>query len=117
MNERLNQWLTQFAQVAGVQACAVRYPDQSTFTETREASFSREALENAWRCVADTFQVLKHYRAPALHLRWIFQHSLLYCLTRPDGICLLVFTTRKPQELDAPRLQSLFEEFYEFAVD
>ena len=68
-------------------------------------------MENAWRCVADTFEVLKHHRSPALHLRWVFEQALLYCVFRPDGVCLMVFTTRKPQELDATGLQTMFEEF------
>jgi hypothetical protein len=115
MKDRFNQWLSQHAQVAGVQACALRYPDQTSFTEVRASNFSRDALENAWRCVADTFQVLKHYRVPAADLRWTFEHSLLYCLNRPDGVYLLAFTTRKAAELDAPGLQRLFVEFQEFA--
>ena len=35
-------------------------------------------------------------------------------LTRPDGICLMVFTTRKAPELDAAGLQAMFTEFQDF---
>jgi hypothetical protein len=111
MKEQFNEWLKQQAQVAGLQACGLRYPDQSTFTEVRDLGFTREGLENAWRGVADTFEVLKHQQSPALHLRWVFEQSVLDCLTRPDGIVLMVFTTRKPQELDVAGLQALFMEF------
>ncbi len=114
MKERLNQWLTERAGVAGVQACGLRHADHSTFTQVRAPDFAPEGVENAWRCVADTFQVLKHHRFPAVNLRWVFEHALLYCLTRPDGICLMVFTTRKAPELDAAGLQAMFTEFQDF---
>lgn len=114
MKEQLNQWLTARAPVAGVQVCGLRHPDGTTFTERRELNFTPEAAENAWRCVADTFQVLKHHRLPALSLRWVFEASLLHCRMRPDGTCLMVFTTRKPQDLDLAALQALFDEFERF---
>lgn len=115
MKERLNQWLAERASVTGVQACGLRHADHSTFTQSRSTDFAPEALENGWRCVADTFQVLRHHRLPAVNLRWVFENSLLYCLTRPDGACLMVFTTRKAQDLDAAGLQAMFSEFQELA--
>jgi hypothetical protein len=114
MKEHLHQWLSQRAEVPGVHACGLRFPDHTTSTHIREPSFPPDALENAWRTVADTFQVLKHHHLPAVNLRWVFEHALLYCLTRPDGTCLMVFTTRKAQELDAAGLQAMFVEFQSF---
>jgi len=111
MKEQLNQWLSQHAQIAGIQACGLRHPDQTTFTEVREFEFTLEALENAWRCVADLFQVARHHGCPAAYLRWSFDQSNLYCLTRPDGTCLMAFVTPKPNELDSVGLQAMFEEF------
>ncbi|MBI5387383.1 MAG: hypothetical protein HZA90_22200 [Verrucomicrobia bacterium] len=111
MNDPLHQWLAERAQTPGVQACGLRYPDHTTVTHSTAPNFPPDALENAWRCVADTFQVLKHHRLPAVHLRWVFEHALLYCLTRPDGVCLTVFTSRKAQEVDAAALQAMFTEF------
>ena len=114
MKEQLQQWLSERADVPGIQACGLRFSDHTTCTQIREPSFSPDALENAWRTVADTFHVLKHHRLPAVNLRWVFEHALLYCLTRPDGICLMVFTTRKAQELDAASLEAMFEAFQNF---
>ncbi len=111
MKDQLNQWLSQRAQLAGLQACGLRHPDQTTFTEVREFEFTLEALENAWRCVADLYQVARHQDCPAAYLRWAFDQSNLYCLTRPDGTCLMAFTTPKASELDAAGLQALFEDF------
>ncbi len=111
MSEQLNQWLSQRAQVAGLQAAGLRYPDQTTFTEVREVEFTREALENAWRCVADLYQVARHQGCPASYLRWSFDQSNLYCLTRADGTCLMAFASPKASELDVAGLESLFEDF------
>lgn len=114
MRARLNQWLAARASVAGVQACGLRHADHSTFTQSHVPDFPPDGLENTWRCVADTFQVLKHHRFPAVNLRWVFEHALLYCLTRPDGTCLMVLITRKAQELDGAGLQAMFDEFQNF---
>jgi hypothetical protein len=111
MSEQLNQWLSQRAQLKGLQACGLRHPDQTTFTEVRELEFTREALENAWRCVADLLQVARHQGCPAAYVRWSFDQSNLYCLARPDGTCLMAFTAAKANELDTTGLQAMFEEF------
>lgn len=111
MNEPSNDWLARCVRVRGVWACGWRGPDHSLVAHTVAPDFPLERLEHAWRCVADTFQVLRHHRLPALCLRWTFEHALLFCLMRPEGTSLMVFTTRKPQDLDLEQLQALFDEF------
>ena len=111
MKDQLNQWLSQRAQAAGIQACGLRYSDQTTVTEVRQLDFTREALENAWRCVDDLFQVARHHGCPAAYLRWSFDQSNLHCLARADGTCLMAFTTSKAHELDTAALQAMFEDF------
>ena len=95
MKEQLNQWLASCAPVAGVQALGLRHPDRTTSTRIVDPAFSAEGLENAWRSVGDTFQVLRHHQCAAVLLRWSFDQSLLHGLERPDGACLMVFTTRR----------------------
>ncbi len=111
MNQPLNQWLSRRAQVTGLQAAGLRHPDQTTFTELRELEFTREALENAWRCVDDLFQVARHQGHPATYLRWSFDQSHLHCLSRADGTCLMAFVTSKANELDVAGLEALFQDF------
>jgi hypothetical protein len=111
MNDAFQQWFGQRASIAGVQVLGLRHLDQATSTRIEDPTFPIDGVENAWRCVADTFQVLQHRGCPAINLRWVFEHSLLYCLRRPDGACLMVFATPKAQELDAAGLQALFLEF------
>ena len=64
MKASLNQWLEQTAPVPGVLAWGVRHSDQSASSRAFAPAFSEAALENAWRCVADALQVLKHNRLP-----------------------------------------------------
>jgi len=111
MNEELNRWLSQRARIGGIQACGLRHPDQTTFTEVRELEFTREALENAWRCADDLFHVARHQGLPAAYVRWSFDQSSLHCLTRSDGTCLMAFISPKASELDVPGLEALLEDF------
>jgi hypothetical protein len=111
MKEALSQWLSERPPLEGVQATGLRDADATTATRIADPSFAHEGVENAWRCVADTFEVLRHHHCEAYSLRWRFEHSALHCLLRPDGICLMVLTTSKLQELDLAGLENLFREF------
>jgi hypothetical protein len=112
MNETVNRWLEEMAPVAGVLACGVRHPDQTSVTRSWSAHYSEAALENAWRCVADAFQVLKLNRLPGERMRWVYAQALLYCERRKDGVCFAFFTARDPQEVDLPGVVRLIEEFH-----
>jgi hypothetical protein len=116
MSDSLQQWFSQHASVAGVQVLGLRQSDQTTATRIEDPSFSIEGVENAWRSVADTFEVLQHRGCAATQLRWVFEHSLLYCLRRPDGACLMAFATPKAREMDPAGLQALFLEFQNLAA-
>ncbi len=116
MSPDFKTWLGRRAQVAGVQACGVRLGGETLAAEVWEPDFSHHGLESAWRCVVDTFQVLRYYQAPAFHLRWLFEQSQLHCLSRDDGACLMVFVTRKPHDLDAAGLEAMFAEFQQLGA-
>ena len=111
MKDALNQWLRQCDPVTGVLACGVRHTDQTTATRAFDPAFSETALENAWRCVGDTLQVLKHHRLPTEQMRWTFENALLFCALRPDGACLAVFISNDPQAVDTGALERMFAEF------
>src|SRR5438874_135824 len=110
MKEVINQWLQRNAPLPGLLACGVRYPDE-TFSIPPNRNFPRENLENALRCVADTFQVVKMNQFPNEYLRWIYQNALLYCMKRRDGALLAVFTSREPDSVDIDALGKMLGEF------
>lgn len=111
MKETLNLWLSRHARLPGVLACLLRYPDGTVFAQAWADGFAGRSFEHVARGLADTFQVLQFNRIPAMHLRWVYQHALLYCARRADGTCLAVFTAREGGQTDPQALQELFEGF------
>ena len=97
MKETFKEWMVQNPRVDGVLACGVRFPGV--------------ALENAWRCMADAYQVLTLHRLSAVRMRWVYETALLHCARRHDGIILGLFTSRNPDEVDAAGLEQLFASF------
>ena len=111
MKDLLNEWIGQVGAVPGVLACGVRHADQSARSRSFSQDFSELALENAWRCVGDAFQVLRHNQLPTEQMRWAYENAMLFCALRPDGACLAVFTCKDPQAVDAEGVERLFTEF------
>lgn len=111
MKEVVEEWLGRQAQVVGVLACGVRLPDEAFLMQTPAAGYPRESLENALRCVADTFEVLKLNEFPHQQLRWVFQNALLYCVGRGDGAYLGILTGRDPGQVDLPGIERMVQEF------
>jgi hypothetical protein len=111
MNNSFNSWLKTNTQLPGITACAVRYPDKSTFTRVYSTEISEETAENALRCVADTFSALKNQKFLGQRLRWVFENSLLHCVSRTDGVCLGIFTGKDPNAPAPDKLDRLISEF------
>ena len=111
MKARLQQRLPEFGRVAGVQACGLLFPDQTHFSLGFEPSFTPEALQNACGGIAETIRHLGQQGVPPSRMQWVYEHFLLHCAQRPDGICLVVFCTRKPKQLDAAALEKQMTEF------
>ena len=111
MKESTNLWLSSAARLPGVLACGVRYPDNSTFTQSWAEGFAPERLDNALRCVADTFQVLNLNRVPATSVRWVYEQAFLYCARRSDGICLGIFCTKDLQQKSPGAIERLLADF------
>ena len=111
MKEILKHWLAERTHIMGVLACGIRFPDKTSLTQSWSEEFTPEALENAWRCVSDTFQVLKINFFPNEEIRWVYENAFLYCGRRNDGICLAIFTSRDPQVFDQEMIERLIVEF------
>lgn len=111
MREHINNWLTEKSKVAGVLACGIRSADRKTFTRTQSTQFSHFALEDACRCVNDTFQVLQTNRFPNELVRWVFENFYIYGFTRPDGFCLALLTRRNATDVQPAELETIIAEF------
>ena len=114
MQEQIHNWLTEKMKVGGVLACGIRLPDRKTFTRSHSPQFPPIALENACRCLSDTFQIINSNRFPMGLVRWVYENYFLYGIGRPDGLCLALLTRRNAvpslQPLELERIASEFQQ-------
>ena len=112
MQEKIHNWLTETMKISGVLACGIRSPDRKTVTRSNSSQFTPVALENACRCLGDTFQVINSNRFPMQLVRWVYENYFLYGIACPDGHCLAVLTRRKaPPILQQDEFGRLAAEF------
>lgn len=109
--DRIAKWLSTAPIVRGMLMRGVRFPDQTFISDVDARDFSPSALEQAWRVVDDTFQVLIAQHFPPTKLSWVFERSTLHCAQRADGAILGVFLARKNVEVDTLALNRLLTEF------
>jgi hypothetical protein len=111
MHEEIQNWLAEKIKVSGILACGVRFPDRKTYTRNQSAQFEAVALENACRCLADTFQVIHSNHFAVEYLRWIFGGYFVYGSIREDGVCFSLITRREDSPLKPDDIGRLLEEF------
>jgi hypothetical protein len=111
VREHVHAWLTEKMKTAGVLACGVRAPDRKTFIRSQSPQFTQAALEQACRCLADTFQVLHANRFPSTLVRWVYENYFLYGSMREDGICFAVLTHREGGSVQPADLEQIIAEF------
>ncbi len=114
MNERIHNWLGKTMKTAGVLACGIQSPDRKTVTRSNSNQFTAIALENACRCLSDTFHVINANRFPMELARWVYENYFLYGIIRADGHCLAVLAPRKAepqlQQQDVERIAAEFQQ-------
>jgi hypothetical protein len=111
VKDAIKNWLTQVPELPGLLACGVRFPDQTALSRSFCRDFPVVALEQVWRCVADTFRVLQVHRLPGSRLRWVYAGAHLHCVRREDGTMLSCFVSSAPASRDSDRLEQLIAEF------
>ena len=114
--EQLSNWLRAAPAVRGTLARSIRFPDQTFVSEGAGADFPTTALEQAWRVMSDTFQVLNAQRFPPDRLSWVYDRAVLHGAQRADGAMLGVFSVRKTSEVDGEGLSRLLNEFQSLAL-
>lgn len=114
--EQLSNWLRAAPAVRGTLVRSIRFPDQTFVCEGASEAFPTNALEQAWRVMSDTFQVLNAQRFPPDRLSWVYDRAVLQCAQRPDGAMLGVFSIRKTSEVDSEGLSRLLSEFQSLAL-
>ena len=114
--KQMTKWLRSAPMVRGTLLRGVLFPDHTAVNDPIDKNFQTDALEQAWRVVSDTFQVLSAQSFPPSRLSWVYERSLLHCAQRPDGTMLGVFLSRKNNEPDNDGLTRLLNEFQSLAL-
>jgi hypothetical protein len=109
--ERIVEWLRAAPVVRGMLMRGIRFPDQTFVSDEDPKDFPAAGLEQAWRLVGDTFQVLSAQQFPPSRLSWVYERVVLHCAQRPDGAILGIFLSRRNVEADSAGLNRLLAEF------
>jgi hypothetical protein len=97
-----SRWFEALPPFEGLLAAGLRLPDQTTLSKGWAEGFADAALANAWRCVDDTFRVMRLHRFPTRQLRWFYERAVLTAVRREDGCLFLVLTQPElSQDVDA----------------
>jgi hypothetical protein len=104
-------WFEALPPFPGLLAAGVRVPDQMTHSKCWVGGLPEAAVANAWRCVDDTFRVMRLHRFPTRQLRWTYAEALLTAVRRDDGCLLTMLTeTELSQDVEAA-MRSWIEAF------
>jgi hypothetical protein len=109
-------WLRQAPAVRGALVRGVRFADQTFLCDVDSRDFPAAALEQGWRSVADTFQVLATHGFPPRRLAWHYQRAVLHCAQHADGTLFGAFAARKREEVDADGLERTLKAFAALAA-
>lgn len=109
--QHLSEWLRGAPFIPGVLVRGIRFADETFVCDLDSRDFPAAALEQAWRSVADTFQVLFAQRLPATQLTWVYAGAMLHCARRSDGAILGVFVSRKHSQVNLSAIENLLAEF------
>lgn len=108
--DKLTGWLRASPSLRGALVRGIRFADETFVTDVDARDFSASALEQAWRLVADTFQVLSAQRLPPSRLTWTYEKTVLHYAQRADGAIFGVVISRKA-DADPLALEKLLSEF------
>jgi hypothetical protein len=111
MKSSVRDWLLRLGRPAGVLACGVGFPDQTSLCHSYSRAYPLVALEHTWQGLADTFRVLALHRLPTRRAAWVYEQAVLRCARRDDGLVLFVFVAPAAAESDAPALDHMITEF------
>ena len=111
MKAELESWLGALTPFPGLLACGLRPANQPGITRLFAEGWNAQAADNAWRCAADVFRVLRAHRLPSQRLRWTYARAELHCARRDDDVVFAVFVDASSLAQSLPEVERLFSEF------
>ncbi len=114
--QQITRWLEALPSLRGGLVRGVRFPDETFVSDFDSRDFPVTALEQAWRSVADTYQVLTAQQFPPSRLTWVYERTLLLCVMRNDGAIFGMFVAKKGAEANQPEFDHLLTEFQSLKI-
>ena len=111
MKEAVTEWLRHAPSVRGVMVRGLRFADQTIVCDVDSRDITVAALEQAYRSLADAFQLLLANQIMPLRLAWSYESTGLYCARRADKTILGAFASAKTGETDFSGLNGQLAEF------
>lgn len=108
----LKNWVMSNTGSLSVLALGIYGVDKTGFIQPCSGDWPAPGLENAWRCVAETFPVLQLNRFPTARFRFVFGDAVVHCERRRDGTCLGIFARRQNGICAEDELERLLAEFH-----
>jgi len=112
MSAPFSAWLESKAATPGLLGLGVYAPGKDPLVRTCASDVPQAALENAWRCVAETIPVLQLNEFPTAGFRFVFGQAFVHCERRPDGTCVGICAPRDSSVFSADELERLLAEFH-----
>lgn len=107
-----SNWLNANKSLPGLLGLAISAPGRPALVENCNTTISKAALENAWRCVTETFPVIQLNQFPTACFRFVFGQAVVHCERREDGTCVGIFAPRDSQTFSPDEIQRLLAEFH-----
>lgn len=116
-HEKLTNWLRAVPTIRGALLRGIRFADETFVSDIDAREFPATAMDQAWRNISDTFQVLSAQRMPPDRLTWQHEKTSVHCARRPDGAILAIFISRKSPDVDTMALEKMLLEFQSLVAE
>jgi hypothetical protein len=110
MKQTLQEFLDRNLPLPGVAAYSVRLADRTYATRCHSDWFTPAQAEQALGRLALAADGLGYHGIQPTRLCWVFDHTRIHLVLRPDGACLACFVENRPG-LAHEKLESFLEEF------
>ena len=111
ITEHITNWLRTTKAASGTIVRGVRFADETFISDVDTKDFPALSLEQTWRVVSDSFQILSAQKFPPTRLSWVYEKAVLHCVRRGDGAIFGVFVTKKIADVDMNGLNRMLTEF------
>jgi CheY-like chemotaxis protein len=113
-NPALAGWMRQSPPLPGEILRGIRFADRTFVCDHDSTEYPLPATEVAWRCLADTYDVLAANQIKPDHLVWHYQHAALHCVRHPGEAIFGVLALPDMAVAAGDTCRALLEEFRTF---